>query len=707
MDLNEAKMQKRRTISLIIIGLLALFFLIGIAVYYAYVNDSFKKTARMEIFANNTYTETLHVVTDKDYEPFSYIDRKNEYAGLDVELIAEIANRLEMNLDLQLLDWSTAQEKLLNGEADLILNMEVSKVEESDELIGTIPTAEKQYVVYGYNSVNYLGQLYGKKIGSMQLFPELGLDITYIETYTEMFNKLEARELDYVICPIQVANSFLNKIDSKGIIQSYPISYMYGCIAFKSSDTELRDKVNDIVVELQSSGFIEGLDEKWILKRYEDVSFTTFIGNAPVVIAIFFVVVVVVFILIIYITVISNRNKIGKVYLSKIEEQNKELASANAAKSTFLFNMSHDIRTPMNAIIGFNTLAKKNIDNKEALKEYLSKIEISSNHLLGLINDALEMSKIESDKIELELKPMDIHEAMLTLDTIVHDLATKKNQEFVCEVINISHPYIVADHLRLDRIFLNLLSNAIKFTPENGHVKLTINEKSADDNKVSYEFMVIDDGIGMSEEFLKKIYLPFEREKTSTVSRVEGTGLGMAITKRLVDLMNGEINVKSKLGEGTTFIINLTFDIAKDYEKKEEIIEEKKESLSITNNKILVVDDNEINREILKALLEDLGYETIEASDGDEAVEIVKNAKLGDFSLILMDIQMPKMNGYEATKAIRSLDSEMKDIPIVALTANAFKEDRDNAMNSGMNEHLAKPIELDKLVSVLERFIKQ
>nr|MCR5740868.1 response regulator [Gammaproteobacteria bacterium] len=693
---------RSRKIAFIIVAALVLMSIISFLIYFLNLKGAFKKEPKVEITPNNTYSETLHVVTDKSYEPFSYILDDGSYSGFDVELIAEIANRLHMNLDLKLLDWEDAQQKLLNGGADLILNMEVSVVEENDNLIGTIPTAEKQYVVYGYDSVDYLGELYGKRIGSMQMFSELGLDITYVSSYDEMFSKLKSKEFDYVICPIQVANSFLNKMDSKGIISSYPISYMYGCIALKDEDTLLRDKVNDIIEELHNEGFIDKLDKKWIVERYEDVTLVSVIKNQPIVVVIIFITLLAISVLSVYIISIGKRVRIEKSHLEEIKGQNEKLEIASSAKTTFLFNMSHDIRTPMNAIIGFTNLASKHLDDKEALKDYLSKIEISSNHLLGLINDVLEMSRIESGKVELELKPLDVNEAIKTIETIMKDLASKKKQELIIERVNINHPFIIADHLRCDRIFLNLLSNAIKFTPENGHILFKVEETGSSDDKVDFNFVVKDDGIGMSEEFQKNVFEAFEREKTSTISKTEGTGLGMSITKRLVDLMGGDISLKSKVGEGTEFTVYLSFDIAEKIEEKEETIVDKQHT---GEHKILVVDDNEINREIINAILEDLGYVAILKEDGEAALNFVKSSKPGDFDLILMDIQMPKLDGYETTRAIRNLDSELKDIPIVALTANAFEEDKKNAKEAGMNDHLAKPINIEELIKVLNKLL--
>lgn len=514
---------------------------------------------------------------------------------------------------------------------------------------------------------------------------------------------------------------------------------------------------------------------------------------------------------------------------------------ANRAKTTFLNNMSHDIRTPMNAIIGFTSLAAAHIDNIEKVQDYLAKITTSSNHLLSLINDVLDMSRIESGKVKIEEKETSLPEIMHDLKTIVQADVTSKQLEFYIDTADVVNEHVMCDKLRLNQVLLNLLSNAMKFTKPGGLVGVRIVQKgNAPEGWASYEFEIKDSGIGMSKEFLEHVFEPFERERTSTVSGIQGTGLGMAITKNIVDMMNGTITVESEEGKGSTFTVALQFKtctgsvrqevipelsglralVADDdfntcssvtkmlsvigmrpdwttsgkeavlraqlaTEQSDEyavyiidwlmpdmngvevvrrirnIIGEEKpiiiltaydwsdieqeareagvtafcskpiflselrevleapfvvqntaddteeEAISFEGKKILLVEDNELNQEIAVEILGETGFVIDVADDGEVAVEKMKEAQPGQYDLILMDIQMPKMNGYEATRRIRALDnSEIANIPIIAMTANAFDEDRKEALNAGMNGHIAKPIDIPVLLEVLHDILK-
>ncbi len=381
------------------------------------------------------------------------------------------------------------------------------------------------------------------------------------------------------------------------------------------------------------------------------------------------------------------------------------------AKSAFLFNMSHDIRTPMNAIIGYTTLAMQEKDTPPVIADYLRKIDTSGHHLLALINDILEMSRIESGKIELEPEPVDLTELFAEIRDMFATQMNKKRIGFTVDASNLQDPYVLCDKNRFNRILLNLLSNACKFTPEGGRVSLTFSQTGpAHEHSASYKLSVRDNGIGMSKEFAEKVFEAFERERTSAVNDIEGTGLGLAITRNLVLLMGGTIEVDSAPGEGTEFIVNVPFTLS-----DRESVESNKTSGShpgeqtetdFSGFRLLLTDDNEVNREIAVTLLAAIGFTVETAVNGREAVDMVAASEAGYYDLILMDIQMPVMNGYEATRAIRALDDPShSQIPVVAMTANAFAEDVLAAKEAGMNGHIAKPIDVENMIATLSEIL--
>jgi len=683
---------------------------------------TFDRTPEVAVRPENTFDKTLHVATDHDYKPFSYIEG-GEYVGLDVELIAEVANRLEMNLDLVLLDWNDAQNGLIDGTYDIILNMESNAILKDDRIIGTIPTDEKQYVVYGKDRITHVGELYGKRVAAYNKFDELGMDVITGYSYQEMFEKLLADELDYLICPIQVGDSFIEKLRAQGtVFSSYQVSYMYGCIALKASDTELCGRLNEVIQDLQTEGFIEQLDNKWVTRRYGSVSAKDILEHNPTIVVLLLVVFqIIVFGVVIIVSSSYNARK-QKAFTEELQKnlgiinrQNEELKAAqekaeaaSAAKSSFLFNMSHDIRTPMNAIIGFTDLAQRHIGDDVKIRDYLSKIETSSDLLLGLINDILEMARIENGKAQLNLAPENILEIMEQTEAIVRVQASAKDQELTFEK-HAEHVFVVCDKLKINQILINLISNAVKYTQEKGHILVSLEEREcAEADRAGYVIRVRDDGIGMTEEFQQRIFEPFERANSATVSKTTGTGLGMSITKSFVDLMNGRLTLTSAPGQGSEFTVELELEITDGPGKAAEK-EAAPESggADVAGSRILVVDDNDVNRIIATELLGDMGYETGEACDGQEAIDIIKGAKAGDYDMILMDIQMPVVNGYEAAKAIRALDSPLASIPIIALTANAFDDDRRNAESAGMNGHIAKPIDIEVLERTVKRVLRQ
>ena len=399
-----------------------------------------------------------------------------------------------------------------------------------------------------------------------------------------------------------------------------------------------------------------------------------------------------------YWQIILRREK-EAVYAKQIEKVATEAQHANQAKTRFLFNMSHDIRTPMNAIIGYTQLLENNLDNKKQALDYISKLKSSSTILLSLINYILEMTQIESGKLDLKKEIGDLDDLVKNINVVVEPLIKEKKLHYSYH-LEIKHHHIICDKTKLREIVLNILSNAIKYTPEGGNVELLIQEISFENNKVKYHFIIIDNGIGMKEDFLPHIFEEFAREKTSTESKVPGVGLGLPIVKSLIDMMNGTIQVESKLNKGTKFTVELSFLTSLQVEN---VNERNTSTLDFSGKHILLVEDNELNAEIGIELLNTFKVIIDLAKNGEECIKILEKMPEGYYDLILMDIQMPIMDGYEATKIIRSFNNKNAQIPIIAMTANAFEEDRKHALQLGMNEHLAKPVDIEKLKDVLTK----
>lgn len=386
-----------------------------------------------------------------------------------------------------------------------------------------------------------------------------------------------------------------------------------------------------------------------------------------------------------------------------LSEAANAASQASAAKSRFLSNMSHDIRTPMNAIMGFAALAETNLGDHEKVHDYLRKILSAGNTLLGLMDDVLKMSLLESGKMVIEESKVNLSELLSEIHTIVSEQMEEKHLGFHMDTDHLKHPYVYCDNTHLKQIFMNLLSNALKFTPAGGEVFLSVSQEDcALDGWGNYVIRVKDTGIGMSPGFLPRVFDSFEREINSTVNKIPGTGLGMSITKALVELMNGMIDVKSEQGKGTEFTATFFFRLAPAPSACDQLPDPREEKKDFTNTRILLAEDNELNREIATEILSGYGFRIETAENGQIALEKLSNSSPGYYDLILMDIQMPVMNGHEATRAIRRLeDPSLAGITIVAMTANAFQEDRQAAMDCGMDGFITKPIDVEELIGAL------
>ena len=380
---------------------------------------------------------------------------------------------------------------------------------------------------------------------------------------------------------------------------------------------------------------------------------------------------------------------------------------ASKAKTDFLSNMSHDIRTPMNAIIGITTLMKNELHQPEKLAEHLAKLETSGRLLLGIINDILDMSRIESGKTTLTIEPMDLSHQLDQLNTMIFSQANVKKQTFTVST-HIQHKNLLADPTRLNQVLMNILSNAVKYTPQGGHIRFEVEELPRNDHYAKYRFIVQDDGIGMSAAYQKTLFDPFTREEKSGTNKVQGTGLGMAITKSIVDLMGGTIRVESATGKGTRFEVVLEFPIDAEADKVQTApaLPEEAEAVSpLSGMNFLCAEDNAINAEILELLLETKGARCTICSNGQEIVDAFASVKPGEYDMILMDVQMPVMDGLEATRRIRSGENPLgRTIPILAMTANAFLEDMQKSRDAGMDEHLSKPVDINALEQTVKRF---
>ena len=400
---------------------------------------------------------------------------------------------------------------------------------------------------------------------------------------------------------------------------------------------------------------------------------------------------------------------------SKAEEQKQkqllmnaaeEADAANKAKSAFLLSISHDIRTPMNAIIGFTNIALHQ-NMVSDIHDSLKKVQQSSNHLLSLLNDVLDFSRIESGKVTISPEPVDMNQLTDNVQAIMNGLLYNRNLQFEVHRENLKNPYVLADVVRIREVLVNLLGNAVKFTKDGGEITLDISSyPGADEKHIITRYVVRDNGIGMSEEFQKKLFDPFSQEDDANArTQYKGTGLGMAITKKYVDMMGGSIAVESKKGVGSTFTVEIPLELP-----EQVIPSEQKQHLhrDLTGIHVLMAEDNDLNAELATIMLEDAGMIVTRASDGKEVVDLFKNNPRGTYDLILMDIMMPNMDGHQAAKAIRALGIERSDavtIPIIALSANAFIDDIQESLDSGMNDHISKPINIEELIDTITKYI--
>ena len=660
-----------------------------------------------------------------DRAPLSYVEN-GKLKGILPELFDKIMQKAGIPYTIKLPKDKADYEKMsLDGSVDVIMDWRHDNIPLAEERDYALSkkyldtrivllkrnTLKGQPHTFAVESNSRLSNVEEKLVSNVDVFLTNSVDES---VRAVAYGKADATYLYYYM-----ALYYLNQGSYKNLV--YEIIDTPGPDVHIAFSAGVSHELSGIISKCISQ--ISNEERTQIINKYttfqpQNMDFVTYIAYNPQMTLLFFVFILAISLgfLLMYMRLHEKKRLLAQeqAYAVKQEQLAEAAQAANKSKTSFLFNMSHDIRTPMNAIIGFANLAQNAKCSTEQMHNYLSKILVSSQHLLSLINDILEMSRIESGKITLEPVPTSWSELMQELHTIMQEQLESKKQSFTISIAPLTHDYVMIDKLRMEQVLVNLVSNASKYTPERGSIRVELAQyPAAKPGCALYKISVIDNGMGMSEDFVKKIFSPFERANNSTVSKIQGTGLGMSITKSIVDLANGTIDVKSKLGEGTEIIVAVTLCLCTDAEtaarnaKQLDKQQAQAEQPDFKGKRLLVVEDNKLNREITVTILEQTGIITEQAEDGSVAVKMVQEAAPGYYDLILMDIQMPIMDGYEATKQIRALpDKRLAQLPIIAVSANAFEEDKKASLAAGMDGHIAKPINVPDLFALMQKLIK-
>ena len=657
----------------------------------------------------------LKIATDYDFCPNSYYNKDGDLSGLYIEIMTEAANRIGMKPEFKTGEWLECRQMLEDGTVDVLLGLEIFS--NMQGTLRTIPICSDDLRVYGKDKIDSAASLAGKKVALMAksvIESTYDLQCEYVEynTNTEILQAVENGDVDYGICHAAVASKIIED-NNLNLQPGLVIAKSYPALAVDKNATELQEKLDTALEEMSEDGTIGRLQDKWVTKFTKNRSLSYVLQHNETYYMIFLICAILIFsVYIILRANVSHQQKhIDELleYQEKMKESNEATIRANMAKREFLSHMSHDIRTPINGIMGMVEIIRKNKEKPEKTEECLKKIDQASSHLLSLINDVLDMSKLENGQVKLEHIPFDLNDEMEQIKAIVEVQAEAAEIRFQIHMKDIEHTRLIGSPMHFRRILLNLLSNSLKYNHPGGSVDVYIKEKSSDKKQAEYQIVIRDTGIGMSDEFIDEhLYKPFTQEDDNVRTSYQGTGLGMAIVSELLKTMEGNIQVYSEKDKGTTFYVALGFDINPD--KEPEVVEEPEEKeKNIKGMRVLVVEDNELNLEIATFMLESAGVVTTSAKDGKEAVETFAASKEGEYDAILMDIMMPVMDGLEATRKIRAMEAERKDaktIPIIAMTANAFSEDKEKTKAAGMNHHLTKPVTIEQLKEVLGEYYK-
>lgn len=685
--------------------------------------------------------KVLKVSANVDKAPLSYVEN-GELKGILIDLFKSMTKDIGLEFEFVAAKSRTQyREWYNNGDIDIFLDCRESQysVESENAVVLTQP-----YITINLARVtrkNFSGEIKTVAEIKNQGFEDIdNLDKNKIEkkTYNARQQTIEAvinGECDVTYTYAYTAQQYINK-DSSGLL-AYSIlpnqNYSYSVGIQGTADHEIAGIISKCISNMSNEEGLRIVNEH-TNTGIQDVTTTDFIKLHPEYL-IFVSIGVILFITVIAVLTIMYRRarekenqqkeknylreieaelqyktemeRLAKLHMEELTVAKNQADEANAAKSRFLFNMSHDIRTPMNAIIGFTEKAERNIDNPEVVKDCISKVKNSNEYLLSLVNDVLDMERIESDKIEIEPQIYSVSQKFNEHANLMQDLFDKKEITFIPKIIYLKDMYLWHDALHVRQVLNNILSNSLKYTNPGGTVEFTLEQKeSRTPGYAILECIVKDNGIGMSQEFVSHIFDMFSRAQSSSVARTQGTGLGMAIVKRLVEKMNGDVTVESEPGVGTTVCVTFEFKIPTEDEIREYFtcpMEYSKE-VSLLGKNVLLVEDNDLNRELAKDIIQEHGMNVDVAENGEIAVQKVSTNPPGTYDIVLMDIQMPVMDGYTATRQIRQLQNEeLATIPIIAMTANAFEEDRIACIEAGMNDHISKPINIDQM---MERIIK-
>lgn len=689
--------------------------------YYAWDNEKNIQFSEEELEIIRQYAsgeKTLTISANADRAPYSYVEN-GELKGIIPDYFAKIAEYAGIPYEVKV---ASSSEELIkwqeDGTANIIVDGRIpneSWIEEKDYALTEPYMTMKIAMVTRRDFTGDIKKI--AVINSQGLFgieEELAKDAEWImvEGREAGMQAVLNGEADATFVYQYTAQEFVNR-DERGLLNYVALespTYDYRMILCNGVNHAMAGIITKCIYALPD-GTIEEIATQYTNYKAENTTLFTLIRIHPALSALVLVMIIAMLLFMVALTMKMRENrKLIAIEQKKADEMANLAArekAANDSKSRFLFSMSHDIRTPLNAVIGYTDLALDIEIGNRQLRDYLVKIRHSGTYLMEIINDVLEMSRIESKKVQLNERENNLIDLVEDVAIIVGGEARKKHQLFEVDLSQVQQPCVICDEVRVKEILVNLLNNSIKFTPEGGRVSFWVCQQPSDEVKWgNYEIHVKDNGLGIKEDFLNRLFEPFERECSSTISGIQGTGLGLSIVKGYVDLMKGTIDVVSKENHGTEFILRFCFKITEGVREKKVLQVSDNRKIQFHDKRVLLVEDNELNREIVSTILTKAGFTVVEADDGLVAVEKVKESKGTYFDVILMDIQMPGMDGYTATREIRSLpDRKMANVPIIALSANAFEEDRKESLQAGMNAHIAKPLQMEELVRTLAQVL--